>query len=332
MDYSGGQSGGLGKSRISSTDAKKADTVSLEAFITSNWQILTIFGVFAGFTNYLSGTENTWLVTLGFLLTFIVELEILQLLLRIKNGSFLLKMFTLLSAVFILIFAGFIYSNLISTLFTSFGVAIYPLINENKGFLVRVIFFVSVLIVLVGVFMRMRATFETGLHPLFAGQNKVLLAMIIVLLVLVAALVSMWLNRAPPTVGPAPTTTTIEAVSPCSLPLKLIGNTCCSDDDGNGMCDEPVTTTTSPPPTVTVTLAPTIQCFTNSDCGNQTQTKICYEGDVYLQQTTPSCQKPGTPDSKCSYRTGLVGETITQKAAPFEHCSRACKDGICNPD
>ena len=78
----------------SETEAKgDAQVVTLESFITRNWQILTIFGVFAGFTNYMNGLESTWLVTLGFLLTFIVELEILQLLFRIRNMSLLLKAF-----------------------------------------------------------------------------------------------------------------------------------------------------------------------------------------------------------------------------------------------
>jgi hypothetical protein len=320
-------SGGLGPKADDVTGKGGSDAVSLEAFITANWQILTIFGVFAGFTNYLSSTENTWLITLGFLLTFIVELEILQLLLRIKNRSFLLSLFTMLSAVFILFFAGFIYSNLISNVFSGFGLAIYPLILENRVLLVRIIFLVSSLVVVLGVFSRLRSMLnETSKLP--AGRTKTLIVRFLAFIVFLGAVACfLWLYR-PVNEPQAPAQTTTTTIAQCPDSLSRIGQDCCQDENADGLCDDKQEVTTTTAATTTST-QPDWVCTTNGDCGNQTQIRLCHNGDVYIQQTTPLCQKPATADARCVYKTSLAGETMTQEANPLERCSRGCKDGEC---
>jgi len=307
---------------VSSGSGKEEQkTVSLQDFVTSHWQMLTIFGVFAGFTNYLSNTDNAGLITLGFLLTFIVELEILQLLLKIKNKSLILKAFTFLSVVFILFFAGFIYSNMVSDTLSGFGVTIYPIIMENRVWIVRIIFFISLLVVAISSYRHVRSLLFAVLPLLARVDRRMLAGFSLALLVLVAATV-IWLNRVPGGGQSVSTSTTLPQIEQCRSPLVRIAGECCMDADNNTLCDElviPVSSTTS-------TL---IACSTNSDCGNQTQIRICYKGDVYLQQVTPICQKPGTPEVRCVYRTSLVGETITTAAIPVERCFKGCENGSC---
>ncbi len=289
------------------SEAEDSGSVSLEEFITSNWQILTIFGVFAGITNYMSGLGSTWLVTSGVLLTFIVGLEILQLLLRIKNRSITLNAFTVLSVLFIVLFAGFIYSQHLSDMLEGFGLAVYPWVNQHHVLLLRTIFFASIMVVLLGLYRHLRSAVTAALKML--GRDKVIMAGFLSTVVLAAAgvVVLAFLSLAPEGTVPAETTTTtLEA------PTTTTSSTTTSTT---------VTTTSS-------TLPPTA-CTTNSDCGNQTSERICYRGDVYVQVTTPLCQRPGTPEARCVYRTRLEGETIAQEATPEERCSHGCENGEC---
>ncbi|MFH1404295.1 MAG: hypothetical protein ABIH11_08515 [Candidatus Altiarchaeota archaeon] len=337
MDYRNDSSGGWGNQGVNGMPRKREpEAVSLEAFITSNWQILTIFGVFAGITNYMSGMENNWLVTLGFLLTFIVELEILLILLKTKNKSFLLKLFTILSAVFILIFAGFIYSNHLSSIFSGFEFMIYPIVNANRILLVRTIFLVSSMIIFLGLYRHLRSVFTLVLG-VFANADRKLLALLLATLMFLTIAIGayVWIGRADVDVTPTQTSTTLAQIELCTPPMTLVGGECCLDSDGDGTCDygyyEPTTTSTASTSSTSSTASTihVIACLTNRDCGNQTENRICYKGDVYIQQGTPLCQKPGTTEARCIYKTILLGETITQEANPYERCSRGCKDGEC---
>ena len=314
----------------------KHETVSLEVFITSNWQILTIFGVFAGFTNYMSALQDNWLVTLGFLLTFIVELEILQLLIKTKNKSFLLKTFTLLSVLFILLFAGFIYSNHVSDILSGFGVALYPIICRYKIFILRSIFFISIMTIFLGCYRHLRYIFTKALK-LFGKSDKIILAGLLssTLMISIAFILILWIILAPAGTGPAEEAIVKPTLPECNEPYVRIGQECCKDLDDTGICDkyeeeipEPTTTVTTMLTTTSSTLTP-IACRLNSDCGNQTLEKICYRNDVYIQKTTPICQKPGTQEARCVYRKALEGESITSEANPHERCSSGCEDGIC---
>jgi len=313
----------------------KSEVVTLEAFITSNWQILTIFGVFAGFTNYMKGIESDWLVTLCFALTFIVELEILQLLLRIKNGSILLRAFTLLSGVFMLFFGGFIYSNYVSGILSGFGVVVYPVFSEYRVFILRTVFFISIMLVVLGLYKYLRSMSDAALR-LIGGSEKLpsVRAVSMILVIAVALMLAVWLSIAPAGTGPAEsaiTTTTTATTLQCVPPQAGISGECCIDSDTDGICDKnegAITTTTAPVETTTTTVS-SIACFSNIDCGNETETRICYQNDVYLQQQTPLCRQSGTPEARCVNKVGLVGDTLTQKATPIERCSRGCKDGEC---
>ncbi len=313
------------------TDPKPAaEPVSLGTFIATNWQMLTMFGVFIGFTNYLSNTENKGLVTVGFLLTLLLELEILQLLLKIKNKAFLLKIFTLLTALFIIISAGFIYSSLVSTIFSGFGIAVIPFITENRTLILRSIFFASLIIIVIGLYNHLRALVNTASYLIPKKQTK-LVARIAAVLACVAVMASLIWMISPDETQPMQTTTTIPQVEECAPPLKLIGEECCLDGNANGVCDgiETSTTSTTSSTSTTTTTVPYIECMTNAECGNQTITRICYKTDVYLQQKTPLCQKPGTPEARCIDKIILVGETLTQGAVPEEVCPRGCKEGAC---
>jgi hypothetical protein len=248
---------------------------------------------------------------LGFLLTFIVGLEILQLLLRIQEKSFLLKVFTLLSALFIVFFAGFIYSNHVSSILARFGVALYPFIAGNRVLLTRVIFFFSTMILVLGLYRHVYSMLGAGLR-LFAGSGKrVLAGFFSVFLLFTGGLAYLlWFSFTPSGAVPeAPSTTTIKTPTTTQAPTTSTVST----------------TSTS----TTTSTMPAIACSTNRDCGNQTHTKICYKNNVYVQQVTPLCQKPGTPEARCVYKTSLLGESITTEAIPHERCSRGCRNGEC---
>jgi len=313
----------------------KEEPVTLEAFIIKNWQIMTILGVFAGFTNYMGGVNNEALLAMGFLMTFLVELEILHVLLKIKNGSFLLRIFTLLSGIFIIVFGGFLYSKHLAGYVSGFGVAIFPLLEKYRVYILRALFIASALILVLGLYRYLRSISRATLH-LVGGdrlQNVKLFFMAVVAVAAIGLVAGFIL--APPGAGPAESTITTTTTLECMKPLSIIGDDCCMDFDHNGVCDEnePTTSTTLdevPEITSTTLAAPqTIACVTNRDCGNETQTRICYLNNVYLQEETHSCQKSGTPESKCVTQVGLVGETLTQKANPLEVCTRSCKDGEC---
>lgn len=320
---------------VSKKQGGGGEPVSLEAFITSNWQILTIFGVFAGFTNYMNGLQNTILVTLGFLMTFIVELEILMLLLKIKNMSFLLRMFTVLSIAFIVIFAGFIYSNHLSSYFSAFGDEFQKSVNENRIFYVRLIFCISVGIILLGLYSRIHQALVDVIREAAGEGTRIRAGVIATLAVVVLAAASFILIGSAPDESIAKvttTTTTLEEVK-CRPPERLVDGICCIDANLNDICDEVVSTTTTtvrkPQATTTTTTLPKALCFTNNDCGNQTIERICYKGDVYLQKSTPLCQRPGSADARCIVKTALEGQTITSEASPHEKCTGRCVDGVC---
>jgi len=303
------------------------EPVSLEAFIISNWQILTILGVFAGFTNYLSSTENQWLVAFGFLLTLLVELEILQLLLKVKNKSLLLNIFTLLSAVLILIFAGVIYSKTIANESSGILGGAYSLMVQNRGLLTGIMFLLSAMLVFLGIYQHLRSAIARAPRLRFRVDTKILAGLFIVLILLVVVLASVWVNRAPEETGPVGTLPPPTSTEGCPPPLARVGGACCPDSDSNEICDADDVTPTSSF-TTTSTLA-AIVCSTNSDCGNQTQTRICYLNDVYIQQATPLCQKPDTGEARCTVKVGFLGNPMTQEPVPYEKCQRGCINGTC---
>jgi hypothetical protein len=339
MSSGGGQAAGRGGGQA----VDGSEVVTLEAFITSNWEILTIFGVFAGFTNYMSGVESEWLVTLGFFMTFVVELEILQLLLRIKNGSFLLRVFTLLSGVFIVVFGGFLYSKHLAGILSGFGVAIHPLVDKYRVYILRAVFFASAMIVLLGLYKYLRSIIRAVLKLVGGSTEMPSVKLFSTALVLAVALVLvLGFILAPPGAGPAERSITTSTLLACKEPLAIVQGECCMDFDKNGVCDkdEGASTTLTKPQDIPNAAAingtenaafnaSDAVCLMNSDCGNQTQIRICYQGDVYFQQQTPLCQKPGTPEARCVTKTILVGETLTQSAMPFERCNSGCKDGEC---
>jgi hypothetical protein len=97
---------------------------------------------------------------------------------------------------------------------------------------------------------------------------------------------------------------------------------------------EPETPTTIAEATTTSTSAPTttqatIACAKNLDCGNTTVQDICVNGDLYAQETSPVCNNPGTVRAECKNKIKLVGQTMTQAAAPIEHCANGCRGGAC---
>ncbi len=287
--------------------------VSLEAFIASNWQILTIFGVIAGITNYMSNVENTMLVTVGFLLTFIVELEILLLLIKTKNKSFLLNVFTLLSLVFIIIFAGVIYMNNLAEMFSDFGLAVYPVVSANKIIITRIILLIPVGVIILGIYKHIHQI-ASSISQILGSRNKrffIGLFSAMIIITLMVGLVSLFTSNTEDT--PVNATTTTSTIEP----------------DTNSTIEPDTNSTIEPTTSSTTTLSSPIACYTNKDCGNQTLTRICYRGNVYLQKNTPSCQKPGTPESKCNYKTGFEGGSITTEPNPVERCPKRCENGQC---
>jgi hypothetical protein len=284
--------------------------VSLEEFIIANWQILTILGVFIGFTNYVHTAENAGLLILSFLLTFIVLLEIMQLLLRIRNKSLLLKAFTLLTAAFIFIFAGYIYMNFFAdAVSASLAPAVRPL-GDN-------IVPVSAAVVLVAASVAAAFIFKSRLYPALGGvgarQRRLgVTAAAVLLAALAVSGIGVWLAQ------PAP-----EAPPPAAAAPEQVASTLPSTTTSTATVSTEASTST------TLVLAAAVECSSNAECGNQSGRRICYQGDVYIQESRPLCQHPGTPDAKCVVKTSLAGESLTQEANPLERCSRGCSDGVC---
>jgi len=64
-----------------------------------------------------------------------------------------------------------------------------------------------------------------------------------------------------------------------------------------------------------------INCSTNSDCGTDGfGDPYCYEGDVYQDYRTFTCNDPGTPESSCSQ-----DDVPTE----IEVCTSGCSGGVC---
>ncbi len=331
MDSRGVFSRGTGGSGVSpGSGADGQEHVSFEAFIISNWQILTILGVFAGFTNYLNNTENSWLVAFGFLLTLIVVLEILQLLLKTKNKSFLLSAFTLLIAAFILIFAGFIYSKTLADTSSGLFGELYELAAQNSGLLTGVLFLLTAAVVFLGVYRRLRSSLARAPRMRLGVDTKVLAGILILSLFLAVALAYVWFNHVPAEAPPHMTLAPMTSTSGCPEHLVRVGSVCCRDSDGDGLCDPDDTVTTTSVTTTTATTLPAPVCSANSDCGNETQKRICQNKDVYIQRSIPTCDKSGTSEARCTYTLRPLGANpLTQEPVPYEKCQFGCVNGTC---
>ncbi len=144
-----------------------------------------------------------------------------------------------------------------------------------------------------------------------------------------------------------PTTTQL-----CSPPYIQVGTDCCLDTDNNNICDsdddasgsegggDDSTPDTTQPPTTnapattmatsTTTIATTtttikeIACTTNSDCGDRTEERVCYKGDVYIEITSPMCSKPGKTDAECKISKKLQGQSMISQPQPVEKCGSGC--------
>jgi hypothetical protein len=146
----------------------------------------------------------------------------------------------------------------------------------------------------------------------------------------------------------------------CEKPYILVGSECCLDEGDNGICDsdeegqaeeqpqetpveeeEPPTTLEAQPEETATSLVSTtatqaatsstaqpttttvkVACSMNSDCGQRTEERICYQGDVYTQRLSPICNSPGTPAARCI--TKAVKDTN-----PTEKCTIHCVKGEC---
>ena len=109
----------------------------------------------------------------------------------------------------------------------------------------------------------------------------------------------------------APSTDWIKAtLSPDGLVADVNGGTHpCDDGDGNiiQLGGEPV------------------ECTSNADCGTDGYINgdYCYEGDVYRDYRTYTCNNPGTQDAYCSHEDTGVKQ---------EDCDYGCEDGVCLPE
>lgn len=146
----------------------------------------------------------------------------------------------------------------------------------------------------------------------------------------------------------------------CNPPYITVGKKCCLDKNNNRICDKDeagaarattvsarpvatttlsttsraaattITATTQPATTTTFTTSITqVTCSVNSECGAQTEKRVCYQGDLYLQRNSPICKKSGTPESYCIQKTSFVGASMTTQAKPIKICMNGCKDGDC---
>lgn len=133
----------------------------------------------------------------------------------------------------------------------------------------------------------------------------------------------------------------------CTPLYVSINETCCLDENQNGLCDSDETTTTMPTittstPTTSTTSTTIItttsttttlsglpeHCKTNKDCGEVTEERICYRGNVHIKREVPFCRRPGRPDSNCIFKiTGITNAFGVP--APAEKCTGYCIMGEC---
>jgi len=145
----------------------------------------------------------------------------------------------------------------------------------------------------------------------------------------------------------------------CNPPYIQVGKECCLDSNVNGVCDKDETTettqatettqSTQPPQEQTTstvkrettttsttsisatTTVPRTSCTKNSDCGETTKKRVCYNNDVYEQTNTPYCANAGKPQAECKTRASgiFVG---SQLLAPLQDCDKTeqvCWNGEC---
>ena len=83
--------------------------------------------------------------------------------------------------------------------------------------------------------------------------------------------------------------------------------------------------TTAPATTTTVSIA----CTKSSDCGEWREEPVCYNGDVYIQITTPICRNAGTAEAQCVDLVKLAGASMYSEPRMEKKCDDGCQDGEC---